>query len=341
MVFLKLLHLLTKKNINYKEILKQKIILILSIALLSIAIYFAFFKDRNSVFNQYNFALKDTSNINLIILENFQNKITLRKQNNKWNINKTYSVNKITIKKFLRTFYNLDFVGKIDDKLKDSISSKLDKKGIKITIKNNKNIISELIIGDVNKYKTGTYIKKTNSNPVIINSTGITNNISQVVSTNSLFWRNKTIFNFNISEIKNIEFYNNKDKTKSFSIKKTKDILILKNFEKKAIEANKNNINRYLSYYRKIQFEKLENNLNNIEKDTIFKNNLAYKIKVTDINNTEYNLKLYYKANTQNKEYKHDINNIYGIYNSDTSLLIIPYYTIDPILKEIDYFFNK
>ena len=320
--------------------MKQKTILILSVALIIIAIYFAFFKDRNSVFNKYDYAIKDTSQINSITIENISNKIILKKYNNKWKINKTFSANQIAITNFLRVLSNLDFVSKIENKLKDSISTSLDELGVKITIKENSKIISELIIGSVNKYKTGTYVKKSGSEVVVVNATGITNDISKVISVNSLFWRNKTIFNFNVNEIKNIEFYNIKNKNKSFNIEKTNDTFILKNFENKKIKASINNIKRYLSYFKKIGFTKLENNINKTKKDTILITNLAYKITVIDNKDVKYRLNLYLKPNTQKNEYQFDMNNIYGVFNKDTNLLIIAYYTIDPILKEIDYFKN-
>lgn len=321
--------------------MKQKIILILSIALLTLAIYFTLFENRNSVFNKYNFAIKDTSSINIIIIENANNKIILNKQNNTWKIEKIYDVNKIAIKNVLRVFNNLDFVGKIDKNIKDSISSELDKTGTKITLKENKSIITELIIGNENKHKTGTYVKKTDSEPVIINSEGITNNIAQVISTNSLFWRNKTLFNFNISEIKEVKFYNVKNKRKSFNIKKEHNIFVFKNAENKIIETKANKINRYLSYFRKIKFIKLDNKLSKEQKNKILKNNFAYKINVIDVNNKKYKLKLFLKPNTKNTKYKFDVDYIYGTYNADTNLLIISYFTIDPLLKSIDYFINK
>jgi len=311
--------------------LKNKTTLISIIFLLIIAIYFAFFKDRNSVFNKYDFALKDTSQINLIIFENSLSKVILKKDNNEWKVNRNYYANHTAIKNFLRVFSNLDFVSKVDNKLKDSISTELSKLGTKITIKSNESIISELIIGDINDYKTGTYVKKNKMEAVIVNATGITNNISKVISTNSLFWRNKTIFNFNVDEIKKIEFYNKTNEEKSFIIEKKDDIYVLSNFKNKEIKNNINKIKRYLSYYRKINFETVENKFNQIKKNIIIKNNLAYKIIVIDNKNIKYKLELYFKPNLKKTEYKYDLNNIYGTFNKDTNLLIIPYYTIDPI----------
>ena len=319
----------------------MKIISILSFVLILIVVYFAFLKDMNSAFNKYNFAIKDISKVDMVILEHTSEKVSLNKISNEWKLNKSYYVNTKVVNSFLRVFSNLEFVSKVDKTLKNSISQKLDEDGIKVTIKSKNTMILELIVGNVNSYGTGTYVKNINSEAVIINAPGLKNDISKVISTNSLFWRNKTIFNFNMNQIIKIDFLNNTDENKSFKIVKNNETYFLIDYKSKSVESDMLKIKRYLSYFRNINFNTIENNNKRIEEDSILTKNLAYQIVIEDDKNIKYELLLYYKLNHENSEYKYDLNNIYGQFNKDTNLLIIPYFTIDPILKEIDYFMEQ
>ena len=319
----------------------MKIISILSFVLILIVVYFAFLKDMNSAFNKYNFAIKDISKVDMVILEHTSEKVSLNKISNEWKLNKSYYVNTKVVNSFLRVFSNLEFVSKVDKTLKNSISQKLNEDGIKVTIKSKNTMILELIVGNVNSYGTGTYVKNINSEAVIINAPGLKNDISKVISTNSLFWRNKTIFNFNVNQIIKIDFLNNTDENKSFKIVKNNETYFLIDYKSKSVESDMLKIKRYLSYFRNINFNTIENNNKRIEEDSILTKNLAYQIVIEDDKNIKYELLLYYKLNHENSEYKYDLNNIYGQFNKDTNLLIIPYFTIDPILKEIDYFMEQ
>ncbi|MBN1253314.1 MAG: DUF4340 domain-containing protein [Bacteroidales bacterium] len=319
--------------------MKLKFIFIISAVLVVIAVYFAFFKGNNSAFNKYDFEIKDTSKIDLIILENKHNKLILSKTDNVWMLNNNFYANKDAIKLFLRIFSNLEFVSTVDENLKDSISDDLEKNAIKLILKSKNKEINKFYIGLANNYATGTYVKKKDSEPVIINAPGITNDISKIISTNSLFWRNKSIFNLNIEQIKNIEFHNFSNNKKSFYIKKETDSYTVKNSKHEKFETDNNQIMRYLSYFKNINFSAIENNISKSEKDSIIKTNKAFDITVTDINNINYKLKLIFKPNNDSKsEYKYDLNNIYALYNNDSNLLIIQYFNIDAILKEPDYF---
>ncbi len=111
----------------------------------------------------------------------------------------------------------------------------------------------------------------------------------------------------------------------------------LKSFDKIAIK-------RYLSYFQNIGFEQIESSLTSAQKDSIIKLNLAHTIILEDDSNILYELNLYLKPakisdDDISKEY--DLNLVYGIMNNEKNMLIFEYYIIDPILKELDYFFTK
>ncbi|NJO91252.1 MAG: hypothetical protein HC831_21520 [Chloroflexia bacterium] len=62
-----------------------------------------------------------------------------------------------------------------------------------------------------------------------------------------------------------------------------------------------------------------------------------YEITIKSIGLKDLNIKLLPKADTLNKNVA-DLNYIYGIINNQKPVVIISYFSIDPLLKEISYF---
>ncbi len=317
---------------------KGKLLTALLIVLISLAGYYTYL--QNKVLSSADFCIKNSSDITAIHIEQGKNKVTLHRKNQKWFVNDTFPANRNLIKRYFRIFSNLNLVAPVSKQKADSIKEILLKSGLKITLFNDDDIEYEYLLGELNHSKTGNYLL-CNDNLGLLNSLGLLKNLKNIVSVQSLFWRNKTVFNKPASEIKSIRFKNFPLPEQSFLIKFEKGRFNLFDYKNNKIEHyDTSSLNRYLSYFQNISFKQTENNLSDIQINYILKNNKAYFIELIDENNIKYQLNLYFKPQHAHniKSTDYDLNLIYGKLNNEKYLLIFEYYEIDPILKELNWF---
>ncbi len=319
----------------------KKILIFTLILLILLAGYFTY--EKNRVLTEEDFVLNDTSFISRIIISKDTATVMLSKENGKWMVNKAFDANTALIKRFFKTFSNLSIVAPISNRIKDSIMNDLEKNALEIQIFEGNNEAYNYLLGNMNRPATGNYLM-CNGRTAILNSGSVIKDLKEIVSINSLFWRNKIVFNKIPGTIKSVQIDNIKHPEKSFKIEKQNDktnfFISGKIFEKYDTQK----INRFLTYFSNIYFEQIETKLTKKQLDTILNQNKAWKISLSDINNIDYELNLYLKPE---KIYKDslsthfDLNKIYGKMNKEKHILIFNYYVIDPILKEPDYFFQK
>lgn len=317
---------------------KGKILIVLVIVLISLAGYYTYLQNR--VLSSNDFCIKNADKITELHFEQGKNKVILYKKDKKWFVNDTFPANKSLIKRFFKIFSNLNLVAPVSKQKSDSIQESLSKSALKIKVFKNRSLKYEYLIGALNNSKTGNYVL-CNNYLGLINSLGLYKDLRNIVSAQSLFWRNKIIFNKPVNEIKSIHFKNFRKAEQSFLITSENGKFKVFDYKNNAIEHYDTSfVMRYLSYFQNISFKQIENNLTDIQVNYILKNNKAYYIELVDQKNIKYQLNLYFKpqksGNFKSKEF--DLNLIYGKLNNEKNLLIFAYYELDPVLKELDWF---
>ncbi len=319
-----------------------KILTVLLIVLISLAGYYTY--RQNSVLYSAEFNLKNTERITEIRFEQGENIVVLHKKNKVWLVNDTFPANQNLIKRFFKIFSNLNLVAPVSKAKRDSVREVLNKSALKIILYKNSTKNSEYLLGELNAGKTGNYLL-CNDNLGLVNSLGLFKNLKNIVSANSLFWRNKIVLNKSATEIKTIVFHDFQKPQKSFLINIQNGKIALFDYQDNKIDNyDTSALNRYLSYFQNITFKEIEHNLSDTQLKYILENNKAFRIELTDQNNFNYTLNLYFKPQNLNNDFrskKYDLNLIYGKLNNEKYLLIFEYYDIDPILKELSWFLQK
>ncbi len=321
--------------------LSKKVILISVVVILAVTAWY-FTDKKNGVISSHDFVITDTSVINKIIFEKNSQRLKLEKLNSVWLVNDTFQVNNALVNRFLRVFGNLNLVAPISNNAKDTVVNNLKAKGTKISIYNNNRLQKEYLLGGLSSSKSGNIILLDEEKLAIINSSGLVKNLNDIVSVNSLFWRNRMIFNKTSGKIIRVTHKNILHNEKSYTINVKNGQFELLNSEGKPVNNfNPKAVERYLSYFQNIGFKQIESSLTSAQKDSILKFNHAHTIVLLDKSNIEYKLNLYFKPAGNGEHNEFDLNQIYGIMNNEHHILIFEYYVIDPILKGIDYFVQK
>ena len=238
-------------------------------------------ENKTSSFNSELFSVTDTLSIDKIIIsDRYNNEIELRRNNNQWIVNDSYSVRNDAIKTLLSTLKNIRIKNLLSNEIEKNIEKQISTLGVGVIIYNNKKKINSFIVGPSTRDHLGTYIyhlktKKTYSthipgfNGFLSPRFGIQANRIEINN-----WRTPTLIDYKPNFIDSIYSYNFSNSAKSFKLICGKEKNI-KNYQNKTIkDINFGNLNLFLNSFNNLNVEKylndsLKNNLSNPYKKII------------------------------------------------------------------------
>ncbi len=296
-------------------------------------------ENKTSSFNSELFSVTDTLSIDKIIIsDRYNNEIELRRNNNQWIVNDSYSVRNDAIKTLLSTLKNIRIKNLLSNEIEKNIEKQISTLGVGVIIYNNKKKINSFIVGPSTRDHLGTYIyhlktKKTYSthipgfNGFLSPRFGIQANRIEINS-----WRNPTLIDYKPNFIDSIYSYNFSNSAKSFKLICGKEKNI-KNYQNKTIkDINFGNLNLFLNSFNNLNVEKFLN-------DSL-KNNLInpYKKIIIYSKNKIDSLEFY----TLNSEQDDDIKN-YNIkrkiaIKNNEDVCLVQDYVFNKVLINIDDF---
>ena len=317
-------------------------ILIFSIfaLILLLSTYLTLIRNRPYNIDEFRLDQKDTIAITSILIESNLSKTKLSKSGEQWKVNENYLANQLLVKKLLRILVNIEMEILVPEPQRDSITEYLKEKSIRLIINKGENIIHELWIGPYDEKRKSTLVMNKEMIPAYVIAVGIERNISKFIRPETLLWRNKLIFDINPDSILSIELIDFRKKSNSFIINRNAGKSSIYDEYHHEVAFEKVKLERYFSYFNNIIFDSFADSLSSETNDFIINQEALYSIKITDKNGLDTNLKLYPKKLNKNSN-ESDLNVVYGLINSQKPLVIISYFQIDPILKDINYFKKK
>ena len=161
-------------------------------------------------------------------------------------------------------------------------------------------------------------------------------------------WRDTKIFKYGFNEIKEVslEVYNKpaksyravNDGNNSFSLYHLSDNSIVKNFDTLVVK-------QYLAMFKKVNYERIADEISNHKRDSIFNAKPLYIIKLKDSQNKETTITTYKRIVAESQDSvrltEFDPERMYARINNDNELVIVQYFVFDPLVLDIDYFIKK
>lgn len=333
--------------------MKKKLLfsLLLLVTLAAIALYFNY-KNKSSTLDPHltDFAVEDTSAISKIILRNNTDTLTfLRANQGYWKLNEYRIVRHDAIRILLKTLRRLQMKSPVAQDESPAIAAKLKTHGTQIVVYDKQSELKSFYVGDVNSTKTGTYMMLTQTGtPFIMYIPGYPADISPNFSTNESDWRNKTIFNYQTSDIQSIDLIYPQQAQHSFRIEKDSisGSYVLQNPEngQPIPDAKNQAIIRYLSYFQDIKYEDTAGLLAASAKDSIRQATPRYVLSITTTGGKTEQLRAYKipaapgTTDSFGRPVLFNRNKMYAISSNHNDILIITYLVFDPLLKKRNYF---
>jgi len=320
---------------------KKKILVVLFIIIIP-AFWIIFNNDVKHELSDM-FTIKNISEVSTVTIKNNTKSITIRKieNTNNWFVNDKYEANKKSIKKLIQALTEVQISNPVLKKNIDSVKVFINNSAKKIIVLNKKNdTLKTIYISEYNTKKEGTYALSDNYDlPYIISIPGLEKDLNQRYNLNPLYWINPEIFTYQPHEIKTIEIkFSNKEKV-SYRIEIEKDTpkIFSYNEQKYQNDININKVGSYLSYFMNVKFSDF-NTLIDEKRDSLKNSKADYSIFIKDIYNITKEVDFYkIKVSETNEEF--DLNKLYAIINKE-DIVIVKYFDIDLILKDISYFKN-
>lgn len=294
------------------------------------------------------FAIKDTDEVTKIVLDDKNRTLTLEKKDFEWRVNNKYPARTNAIQFFLETLSRIKIKSPVsEEKFQEDIAEN------EITIVNvqifrKAKLLRKYTVFKVNTNPYGNYVRmRRNSKPFIANIPGYSGNVGVFFITHESFWQPFTVFHYYTNEIASVKVEHISNPGLSFLIIQEAqgqyelyslpDRKKIPNFDSVAVA-------RYLTYFANIQFDTRIQDINPVKKDSIFCSEPRYFISLTDKQGKETSVKIF-PILAENKETQsgmskvYDLNRVYAQINERKDIVVFKYMVIDPILKDISYFF--
>ena len=323
--------------------MKNRKTLIPIILILHIPVVWFIFFNKSGEDTSEMFIIKDTSDVYQISIKKDMQIVNVKKikNSNKWFVNDKYEANDKSVKRLMQALKEVKINRPVKKEKLDSVLNVLNEKGTSVQIYDkNDNILKNWLIGPYEEPANGTYMmSKDLKQPFIVNIPGLENDLNKRYNINSIYWIKAELFSYQPADIKRIELLYNNELSKSFKLEIDNDKaeLFSLNPETQLQNINYNKVGSYLSYFMNVKFSSFYN-LKNKKKDSLLNTGPEYTIILKDKYDNTKNVKLFLIKDTEYPN-KFDINKMNAVIN-DEDLVVVKYYDIDLILKDISYFIN-
>jgi hypothetical protein len=297
-----------------------------------------------------DFAVQDTASVDKIFLADKQNAtILLERKDNYWTVNGKYRARKDFIEVLLETIHRVEVAEPVTETKVDHVLRRISTDGIKVEIYQQGKLSKTYYVGGVDQGNTGTYmLLEGSSQPFVTHIPGFAGFLTTRYNTSLYEWRDRVIFRYKVSDIAavSLEYPDNKfqsfrceridnNKFKLFSLPDMQPVPV---FDTLAVKS-------FMSRFKFVGFEAyLDNTIPPHTRDSVLNSEMLCKYIVEDIHGNKQSLKAFPRPNVldqfddEGEMYPYDVERLYGFINNDEDMVLLQYYIIDPLTKDLNQF---
>jgi len=337
---------------------KNKYILIIVIILAAIAAFLWFSRSSGTISpKMMDFAVKDTSNITKVFLVNKKNKSVLLEKVNlgEWRMNGKYKVRKSGIDMLMETMLKVSPKTPVPKSAHNSVVRMLAASSIKVEIYQevyridmfglklfpHEKLTKTYFVGSPSADNMGTFmLMKGASIPFVVHILNFRGFLGTRYSTIESDWRDHTVFNTKLSDIKSITMEVPENPAESFKVENEGKSPKVYDYPTGTQIEGYDTIFllNFMLAFSDLRFEAILNpDVTPQRIDSIRNSTPLFILTVEDKKSKTTQLKAFPRPNTEEKVnnfgelYVYDHNRLYGIANDSEELLMIQYYVFDKV----------
>lgn len=291
--------------------------------------------------NNTSFSVKPGTEITGIDLIQGEQKVILRKDGDKWKLNKTYEARNSAVEFIILTLKEM--------RVKSTVSSEkfgqeiVDRKiePVRVNVYQKRRLIRSFYV-----YKTGSNIygnimkMRPSANPYIVYMPGYEDNIGSHFLVSELFWQPFTVFRLLPSQIESVELRNFVEPEASFTVRNARNGFFVYDSTGIAAGCDTARVKRYFSYFVSVAFEAWAFDLNEEQKREIVTSEPLYRVIVKKADGGTITLTVREKWKNENGKKVIDTDRVWGETDDGRGLFVMRYFDLDPVLKKKSYFFG-
>ncbi len=314
-----------------------------------------------------DFAVSDTSNITKIFLADKQNReVLLEKQSNGlWRVNKEFLAIQTNVEVLLNTMLNLEVKNPVALAAHNSVVKRMAAISKKVEVYQNvyridflgiklfphEKLTKTYYVGDATKDNLGTFMLMENSStPYVMHLPGFNGFLFGRYSAKIKDWRDHTIFNYGLTEIKSVKVEFVEQPQESFVCVNNNN----RTFSLRSLFSDSETVESYdtlkvlsfISSFRDIKYESLLNDVEKSIKDSVINSQAFHIITIIDTSGNVNKVKTFHlqavegETDIDGNQLKYDLDRFYALINDGKDFTLIQFYVFDKITRKLSYFTN-
>lgn len=348
---------------------RNKIILILTVAIALIGIIALILSKTTGTFSRElkDFAIDDTASVTKIFMaDKNNNQVLLKKDpNGIWILNDKYIANQNNVNLLLYTMQYISVWSPVQKSAHNNIIKRMSVVSTKVEIYQNTYLIDfwgiklfkgerltkTYYVGEPTMTNEGNFmLMEGSSTAFIVNLPGFRGYVSPRYSPYEVDWRDHTVFQTRLPQIKEIISENIEIPNESFIVKKigSRTFQLESMMDKQIIpDYDTVKVVDFVSAFRKINYEAVAKDLTKTYLDTIIRFNHFYTLTLTDINGKKTIAKMYrlpellitdYQTKDEKVESAYNLDRFYLKLNDDKEMYVAQYFVFDRMLQPLSYY---
>ncbi len=319
----------------------------LFVGLLVVAV-FTVFDRKTGTFkgNESQFAVRDTVNISFIEIKSQKNAVILERIQGGWKINRIYSADNKKITGLLMVISRLQVSAPVPAAIRDEIRSSLRDQGKRVIVITDRKSPHRILMYQDTVYTQATYmILGESDQPFRIEIPGyMGRNLAGLFVDEEVYWIDNSIFRLREDEIISVTRYNSLQPGKSFHlVNKGNSGYKLFNYNDSAEirDFDPGQAGQYLSYFASVSFERFLSDKEKMDQPALRYDRPENIIIIKDLSNNVIKAETFpWYSPGQKEQSGPDLNRLIVVIN-DTDTVMARYIELDPVIKDIGYFFEK
>jgi len=312
-----------------------------------------------------DFAVYDTASVTKIFLADLDtNTVLLERKANGWVLNGKYKAHPRKVDQILTTMYRIRVRNPVSLASHANVVGRLASIGVKVEVYQNTHLINLFdriklfprekqtkvyYVGDVTKDNLGTYMLREGAEQAFVTYLpGFRGFVMTRYTPIEDDWRDHTIFNKNLADIKSVTLEFNEEPNQSFRIENVgkhsyKLIRTADQFEVPAYDTLR--VLNFLTAFHDVRFESLLTNaLPPKRQDSIINSPFMHRLTlVTHQGDTQqlttYRKLVYYEnIGLSIEDAEEDFDRLYGLLDNGKDLVLLQYFTFDNLLRPVTYY---
>ena len=334
---------------------KNKNVLLLALSLALIAAFLVYQNKKGTMREELkDFAVSDTASVTKIFLADKSGHSVLleRKDAANWTVNAKYAARPESINMLLKTMKGLLVKTRVAKAAYNNVIKDLAANAVKCEIYQHGETkpFKVYYVGGSTADVLGTFMMLENSTlPFVVEIPGFQGYLTPRYPTFESEWRDRTIFNYQANDIKNITIRYFQQPEKSFSIDHTGTKYSVSSLETHLSIQRPDTIGliNYFSFFNHLSFEAFDVEFTSHQVDSMKASTPLNSITVTDTKGVSTTIVNYPKpitlrslaqSDSTGKPLKYDVDRLYSFMNNGKDLVVIQYYVFGKIFRQLSDF---